>query len=84
MEDYVLSARIDERTTLYVSPLHRRTYDEHISADSLGGGDGYFVTRTVRGGGTERFDILAKASSFEAATDLFDMIVNAGARRIIA
>jgi hypothetical protein len=76
MEDCVLSAKLDERTTLYVSTLDRRTYDEHLDLDNLGGGDGYFVLRTIRVGNSERFDILAKAPSFAAAGDLFDLIAS--------
>jgi|HubBroStandDraft_6_1064221.scaffolds.fasta_scaffold4754953_1 hypothetical protein len=84
MEDYVLTAKLDERTTLYVSTLHRQTYNEHVDEDNVGGGDGYFVIRTVREGKSERLDILAKALSFSAAGDLFDLIVGAGSRRVVA
>ncbi len=75
MEDYVLRAELDERTTLYVSTLDHRTYVEHVGVDNLGGGEGYFVIRTIWTGKLERFDILAKAPSFDAAGDLFDLVV---------
>jgi len=75
MDDCILTARLDEHTTLYVSPIHRRTYAEHVGEDNLGGDQGYFVARSLSDGETVQFDILAKATSFEAAGDLFDMIV---------
>lgn len=75
MEDYVLTASLDERTTLYVSMLAPETFREHVEADNLGGADGYFVIRSTRKDGIECLDVLAKSPSFEAAGDLFDLIV---------
>lgn len=80
MEDIVLSANLDDRTTLYVSPLNRQTYDDYLETDNLGGDRGYFVLRSSRVGNTERFEILAKAATFDAAGDLFDLIVGSGRR----
>jgi hypothetical protein len=76
MDDLVLSARIDESTTLYISPIDEDTYAEHVESDNLGGGSGYFVLRATRVGTREKMDILAKAESLEAASVLFDMIVS--------
>lgn len=75
MDDCILTARLDEHTTLYVSPIDPLTYVEHVGDDNLGGDQGYFVARSLSDGQNVQFDILAKATSFEAAGDLFDMIV---------
>ncbi|MBI1407282.1 MAG: hypothetical protein GC145_14300 [Caulobacter sp.] len=81
MEDMILSARLDESTTLYVSPIAQQTYAEYVGEDNLGGGDGYFVVRSRRQGSSDRIEVLAKAPSFAAAGDLFDLIVGS-ARRV--
>jgi len=80
MEDLVLKAEIDEHTTLYVSTIDRRTYDEHVTEDNLGGGDGYFVIRSWKRGDLNRFEVLAKSPTFAAAGDIFDMIVGSANR----
>ena len=81
MEDVILRAAIDSETTLYVAPISPETYEEHFERDTLGGGNGYFVMRSRKSGLRETLEILAKASSVEAASDLFDLIV---ARRSVA
>jgi hypothetical protein len=81
MDDRVLKAKIDGVTTLYVSPLDPQVFCENLDEDNLGGSDGYFVSRTIGFGRNQRFEILAKAPSFEAAEDIFDMIVAASALR---
>ena len=76
MDDLVLKAEIADGSMLYVSPISRQTYAEHVDEDTLGGGDGYFVIRTTRRSDrAEQFEVLAKAPSFSAASDLFDLIV---------
>ncbi len=75
MDDLTLQAKIDDLTTLYVSPVAKETYFECIDEDSLGGADGYFVVRSSRSPLRPAFEILAKAPSFEAAEIIFDMIV---------
>jgi len=84
MDDTILKAEIDSETTLYVSPIATATYQEHISEDNLGGDAGYFLMRARKVGLKESFEILAKAPSFDAAGELFDMIVSAGRRRAAA
>ena len=85
MDDLVLKAEIDDGSTLYVSTIDRQTYKEHIGEDTLGGDEGYFVIRTRNGDVANRFELLAKAASFAAAGDLFDLIVKASRqRRILA
>lgn len=80
----ILRAKLDDCTTLYVSPIDRQTYAEYVDEDNLGGGEGYFVIRSLRTGQSERLEVLAKAPSFAAAGDLFDMIVGATRRAVIA
>lgn len=81
MEDMVLKARLDETTNLYVSPLSRETYEEHLENDSLGGAQGYFILLS-RSIGTQRLEILAKSPSFEAAEALFNLIILAHAGKV--
>ena len=76
----MLRAEIEDGTVLYVSTIARQTYDEHVEDDNLGGDEGYFVIRTRMDHGTSRFEVLAKASNFDAAGDIFDMIVGASNR----
>lgn len=76
----MLKADLDENTTIHVSPIARQTYEDYIEADNLGGHFGYFIMRTIRRTDGESFEVLAKAPSFEAAGDLFDMIVTARRR----
>jgi hypothetical protein len=75
MEDLVLRAEIGGGTMLYVSAIDHNTFHEHVAEDNLGGSKGYFVIRTGNGSQGCRFEILAKATSFDAASDLFDLIV---------
>lgn len=82
MEDLVLRANLDESTSLYISPISRTTYEEHIQEDNLGGDHGYFILRSRREGVT-RLEVLAKAATLEAAVDLFDLIVGRRNRAIV-
>jgi len=75
MDDMVLTARLDDATIIYISPIGAETYSEYVDEDNLGGEAGFFVLRSSNDGRAQRFEILAKATSFEAAADLFDMIV---------
>ena len=76
MDDIVMRERIDESTTLCISPISRETYDEHVELDNLGGEGGYFVLRSRRIG-EQRLEVLAKAPTLEAAGLLFDLIIQA-------
>lgn len=76
MDDVTLVARIDDTTTVYLSPVHDQTYAEYVNEDNLGGARGYFISRE-RGA---QFEVLAKAASLEAAEELFDMLVGSGRR----
>jgi hypothetical protein len=77
MDDVVLRAKLNDTTTLYVSPIGPETYAEYVDEDNLGGDAGYFLMRSLTEGESRRFEVLAKAPSFDAASDLFDMIVQA-------
>lgn len=68
----MLSAKIDEHTTLKVSPIAPETYQECVEGDTLGGRDGYFVLLSRKGAGQT---LLAKAANFDSAEALFDMII---------
>lgn len=66
-------AKIDDYTTLYVSPVHDHTYNEFIENDDLGGARGYFISRE-RG---SEFEILAKAANLDAAREIFGLLTAA-------
>lgn len=70
MDDITLVAKIDNETTLYVSPMHDQTYDEFVEDDNLGGSRGYFITRERK----NQFEILAKAANLDAAREIFAML----------
>jgi len=73
MDDITLVAKLDNDTTLYVSTMHDQTYSEFVDADNLGGSGGYFIARER----CDQFEILAKASSFDAAREIFGMLTSA-------
>jgi hypothetical protein len=70
MDDITLVAKIDDDTTLYVSPMHDQTYSEFVEADNLGGSGGYFIARERK----KQFEILAKAANLDAAREIFGML----------
>jgi len=70
MDDIALVAKLDDDTTVYVSPMHDHTYSEYVEADNLGGPSGYFIARQRASG----YEVLAKASSLDAARELFGML----------
>lgn len=70
MDEITLVAKLDNDTTLYVSPMHDQTYSEFVENDNLGGSGGYFIARE-RG---NQFEILAKATNLDAAREIFGML----------
>ncbi len=82
MDDLMLQARLDEFTTVKVSPIDNETYSEYIEEDTLGGSIGYFITLISNRPSSPRFEVLAKAPSFEAAGQIFRMIVEGNQRRL--
>lgn len=71
MDDITMAARLDDTTTVYVSPMHDHTYSEYVERDNLGGSGGYFITCQRQ----DHFEVLAKATSLEAARELFGLLV---------
>lgn len=70
MDDITLVAKLDNETTLYVSPMHDQTYSEFVEDDNLGGSGGYFIARER----CDQFEILAKAANLDAAREIFSML----------
>lgn len=81
MDEIILKADLDENTAIYISPIARQTYDEHVADDNLGGDRGYFLVKSSRIG-ERKMEVLAKLATFEAAFELFDLI--APSRRALA
>lgn len=72
MDDITLVAKLIDGTTVYVSPVHDQTYSEYVENDNLGGSSGYFIARER----LNQFEILAKASSLDAAREIFGMLTS--------
>jgi len=72
MDEITLIAKLVDGTTVYVSPVHDQTYSEYVEADNLGGSAGYFIARER----LNQFEILAKATSLEAAREIFGMLTS--------
>jgi hypothetical protein len=70
MDEVTLVAQLDDGTTIYVSPVHDQAYREYVDGDNLGGPAGYFIARERR----DHFEVLAKATSLDAARELFGML----------
>lgn len=75
MDDITLVAKLDNDTTLYVSPMHDQTYCEFVEYDNLGGSAGYFIARER----FNQFEILAKATNLDTAREIFGMLTAAKA-----
>ena len=70
MDDITLVAKLDDDTTLYVSPMHDQTYSEYVETDNLGGSHGYFIARER----CSKFEVLGKATDLDAAREIFSML----------
>ena len=81
MEDLFLSADIGDSKRLCVSSISRQTYRNAVGS-GLGGDRGYFVFEEDASQSTGMITVLAKASSWEAAVRLFDVI--SGSNRPVA
>ena len=75
MDDLGLKAKIDDYTTISVTPIERETYKNYVAEDILGGEAGYFLIRSSKRENEPIFEILAKSPTFDAAGELFDMIL---------
>lgn len=73
MEDVFLSARIDEKRLLCISPISARTYKE-AGGKGLGGEYGYFIYEVDDTYPNAGIEVIGKAASVDAALRLFDLI----------
>jgi len=72
MEDVFLTARIDDKRSVCISPLPTKTYKE--VAKGLGGEFGYFIYEVDNSMPTAGIQVIGKAASIDAALRLFDLI----------
>jgi hypothetical protein len=72
MDDVFLSARIDDKRSVCISPLPAKTYKE--AAKGLGGEYGYFIYEVDDSTPTAGIQVIGKAASIEAALRLFDLL----------
>jgi hypothetical protein len=73
MEDLFLSADIGDSKRVCLSPISRQTYRESVGS-GLGGDRGYFVVEEDNSEAATSVTVLAKASSYDAALRLFDVL----------
>lgn len=71
MEDVFLKDRVGSEI-IFVTPLSNSMYrSAHGHGNGLGGPDGYFICATSADDPNSSFEIIAKATSFEAAKKIF-------------
>jgi hypothetical protein len=73
MDDVFLTARIDNRRSICISPLPTKTYKQ-AGAKGLGGEFGYFIYETDSACPDASIEVIGKAASLDAALRLFDVI----------
>jgi hypothetical protein len=73
MDDVFLTARIDNRRSICISPLPAKTYKQ-ADAKGLGGDFGYFIYETDAACPGAGIEIIGKAASLDAALRLFEVI----------
>lgn len=73
MEDIFLSASVDGRRTICLSPLSYRSYRD-AGGKGLGGDYGYFIYEIDEGCPGAGIEVIAKAKSADAALRLYEMI----------
>jgi hypothetical protein len=73
LDDVFLCAEIGDSRRLCISSISHRTYRIAVGS-GLGGDRGYFIFETDESCPDAGIDVLAKATSYEAAMRLFDMI----------
>lgn len=74
MDDVFLTARIDNRRSICISPLPAKIYKE-AGGKGLGGEFGYFIYETDAACPDAGIEIIGKAASLEAALRLFEVIL---------
>jgi hypothetical protein len=72
MDDVFLTARIDDKRSVCISPLPAKTYRE--TAKGLGGEYGYFIYEVDSSQPTAGIEVIGKAASIEAALRIFELI----------
>jgi hypothetical protein len=80
MDDVFLTARIDDKRSVCISPLPSKTYKE--VGKGLGGEYGYFIYEVDSTHPHAGIEIIGKAASIDAALRLFDIIC--GKRPLVA
>lgn len=83
MDDVFLTARIDERRSICISPLPAKTYKE-AGGKGLGGEFGYFIYETDAASPDAGIEVIGKAASLEAALRLFEVLSLATSRTVPA
>jgi hypothetical protein len=73
MDDIFLTARIDDRRSICISPLPAKTYKES-GGKGLGGEYGYFIYEIDEANPELGIEIIGKAASIEAALKIFELI----------
>ncbi|AND90229.1 hypothetical protein [Bradyrhizobium diazoefficiens] len=73
MEDLFLSAPIDARRMLCISPLSAQAY-RNAGGKGLGGEYGYFIYECDAANPQSGIEVIAKAASPEAALKLYEII----------
>jgi hypothetical protein len=73
MDDVFLTARIDNRRSICISPLPAKTYKQ-AGAKGLGGQFGYFIYETDAACPDASIEVIGKAASLDAALRLFEVI----------
>jgi hypothetical protein len=73
MEDIFLSATVDHRRTICLSPLSYRSYRD-AGGKGLGGDYGYFIYEIDEDHPAAGIEVIAKAKSADAALRLYEMI----------
>jgi hypothetical protein len=73
MEDVFLSARIDEKRLVCISPISGEAYRE-AGGKGLGGEYGYFIYEVDGSYPSAGIEVIGKAASLDAALRLFDLI----------
>jgi hypothetical protein len=73
MDDVFLTARIDNRRSICISPLPTKTYKQ-AGGKGLGGEFGYFIYETDAASPNGGIEVIGKAASLDAALRLFEVI----------
>lgn len=73
MDDVFLTARIDDKRSVCISPLPAKAYKE-AGGKGLGGEFGYFIYEVDSTHPNAGIEVIGKAASIDAALRIFDLI----------